>query len=89
MMKFQNQVALFSVENNSGKDIYTVTFEVTQFSTDKTVGKVDPVDFSIISDVEGNPRPFVEAGKDTFFPYGITEKTSSTTVHTIEFSFEK
>lgn len=89
LMKFQNQVALFTVENNSGKDIYTVTFEVTLFSKDKTVLKVDTVDFSNISDAEGNLRPFVEAGKDTFFPYGITEETASTTARAIEFSFEK
>lgn len=87
-MKFQNQAALFTVENNTEQDIYTVTFEVTLFSKDKSILKIDTVDYSNSIDSVGNTIPFVEAGKDTFFPYGITQETTSASARTLNFGFK-
>lgn len=85
--KIQNNVALFTVENNTEKDIYSVVFEVTLFSKDKSILKIDTVSYSNTRDLEGKVIPFVEAGRN-LFPYGITEETASTSVRTIEFGFE-
>lgn len=87
-LKIQNNVALFTVENNTDKDIYSVVFEVTLFSKDKSILKIDTVSYSNTRDLEGKVKPFVEAGQETFFPYGITEETTSTSARTIEFGFE-
>ena len=86
--KIQNNVALFTVENNTEKDIYSVAFEVTLFSKDKSVLKIDTVSYSNTRDAEGKMIPFVEAGQETFFSYGIPEETASTSARTIEFDFE-
>lgn len=86
--KIQNNVALFTVQNNTEKDIYSVVFEVTLFSKDKSILKIDTVSYSNTKDVEGKVKPFVEVGQETFFPYSITEETASTSVRTIEFGFE-
>lgn len=86
--KIQNNVALFTVENNTEKDIYSVVFEVTLFSKDKSILKIDTVSYPYTRDLERKVKPFVEAGQETFFPYGITEETASTSVRTIEFGFE-
>jgi hypothetical protein len=88
-MKFQNQVALFTVLNNTDQDIYTVSFEITLFSEDKSVLKIDTMNFSNTSDNAGNQIPFLEAGADTFFPYSITDKTTSASARAIDFGFSK
>ena len=88
-MKFQNQVALFTVLNNTDQDIYTVSFEITLFSEDKSVLKIDTMNFFNTSDNAGNQIPFLEAGADTFFPYSITDKTTSASARAIDFGFSK
>ncbi|MDF2157293.1 hypothetical protein [Algoriphagus sp. CAU 1675] len=88
-LKFQNDLVLFTVENNTGEDIYSIGFEITYFTSDHSIIDVDTLKFSKTSDPEGIQKPFVEAGSETFFSYSMPPNTSSASARAFEFSFNK
>lgn len=88
-MKFQIGVALFTVENNTAKDIYSIVFEVRLFAEDKSILKIDTVSYSNTSSTEGNTLPFLKSGEETFFPYSLTKQTVKASAKVLSYEFER
>lgn len=88
LTEIKNNLVLFAVENHTDQDIYSIEFEITYYSTDKSLLKIDTVSYSKTTDVSGNIVPFVKAGGETTITYSMPQETSSATAKVLEFKTE-
>jgi hypothetical protein len=88
LTEIKNNLVLFAVENHTNQDIYSIEFEITYYSSDKSLLKIDTVSYSKTTDVAGNIVPFVKSGKETFITYSMPQETSSATARVLKFKTE-
>ncbi len=91
--KYQNDLVVFTVTNNTDQDIYSVEFEFSYYAEDGTLIKSDTIGSPKVTDMSGGTAkpnsPFVKTGDYTFMTQKMPEGATKASGKAIDYSFEK
>ena len=81
-------IARFTVENRSEQDVRSISFELSFRSENGGVLSVDTVTYETTRDAStGEPKAFVRAGEETFFPTSMPSNSVSATGRVLGITF--
>jgi len=89
LLGIKNDIATFTVKNISKQDIYSMSFEITYYSSEQVIIKVDTVNYAKTTNIEGNHIPFIKAEGETLIAQTIPHNTASASAIAIAISYTK